>query len=1458
MSHFVDAQAEETENENESDDEPVVKKKKMSSKKTRNISSSDEDDEEDDDDAKAREEMRGFIADEDDGDEEKDESDNEDNKSDKSGSISDDLLEDDLDLVNENMGGHGGGRVEIDDDDEDDRQKIQRDLFNNVDDDDFVVQQSRHARNRSASVSTRSSEDEDDRFIVHDDEEHNRRKRRREKPVRNQAELQEAQEIFGFESEDVLNGMDEMFADLDEEEGGAETGREEHTLIGVMEPDELAKHDIEGRKIIFADMPERFQTRSMPVVPGEDDELKKETLWIQQRAFETGHLISQQDGLGYGVIADGSKAQEDVDQNMPEKIQEVLAFIRNSNFEVPFIAFYRKEQVDEWLRLNDLWTIYEFDEKWLHFRDRKERLRSLYSRMDKFVRDLGQQDELIRPITDKNFQDLQMANNGEEIMDCYEHFQLYYSNFLTRMVQHEIEQIDDPDQRPPALPKQTPRNDRYWSCMLNGPGSVAARFGLTAEQVADNFEYRRHTCTSEQQSPDQVALEFVSTLFADTIAVLDAAVYVLAFQLSREPSVRRKVREAYRQKAKLRVHPTKKGLVEFDETHPLFTRRYLTNKSIRELEKADYLQFEWARKEGLLEMEIYVDESGPESILEEIQAANYFNVDESTDVSAQWNEYRNKALEDCLKILFKYLAKETHEILLREAQECVLREARHNFDQRIQPAKYRPTIAYYSNEDGAEDINANNPQVRVISIVPAADFNGETMAIALDHNGMVYDTCPITFRNRFDQRGNGNTGNVSLRAFIDLCRSHRPHVIAIAAANMRASSIKFEIEKTITEAVDQGRLPEPLPVQYVTTEAAKVYARSKMSETEFPTFSYEIRLGISAGRTLMDPLVEYAHLCNENDEFLGIRIHPLQDHVPKADLRWCYERNFIDHVNEMGVDINYCIEYPHTAGVLQFVCGLGARKANHIMQLLKHQEVVLDARSKLVTLCNLGPTVFVNAAGFIRIDVEKIRENADEYVEQLDGSRVHPETYEWARKMAIDALEFEENNDPTSAIDEIIAQPDRLNDLDLAAFAEELSRQGFGNKELTLYDIRAELNNQYKDLRAAAIPLGGFELFKEIVPNHEAYLEGKLVHGRVQRIQYTRRPYDPGNKFDNPLPTMDQTAFICPHCRLEYPDAGYIMNVHMGSPECRGKPSGVRVQLDDGVSGFIGMKNLSDQRVGDPSEFIRPGQSIACRVLRFDPDKLSCDLSCKGEHLRNGVNNELADNKGPELDPCFDHARMAQDEDAKKQKASKGTRAKTTFTKRVISHQSFHNVTHQDAERMLSTMSQGEAIIRPSSRSINQLSVTWKVADGIYQHVQIIEDKKKHAFDLGKELRIGNEVFEDLDEILARYVTPLAENAREILGHRYFVHELHGDDTSALEAHLRAQYAQTGRNLYVFTTVKQYPGKFLLSYYMGRGSVRHEYVTPTSEGFRYRGHNFPSLEAMIAWFKSHYNDPLHR
>ena len=70
--------------------------------------------------------------------------------------------------------------------------------------------------------------------------------------------------------------------------------------------------------------------------------------------------------------------------------------------------------------------------------------------------------------------------------------------------------------------------------------------------------------------------------------------------------------------------------------------------------------------------------------------------------------------------------------------------------------------------------------------------------------------------------------------------------------------------------------------------------------------------------------------------------------------------------------------------------------------------------------------------------------STEAYVEVLDGSRVHPETYEWARKMAVDALEYDdtaEDANPAGALEEILESPERLKDLDLDAFAEELERQ---------------------------------------------------------------------------------------------------------------------------------------------------------------------------------------------------------------------------------------------------------------------------------------------------------------------------------------------------------------------------------------------------------------------------------
>lgn len=45
---------------------------------------------------------------------------------------------------------------------------------------------------------------------------------------------------------------------------------------------------------------------------------------------------------------------------------------------------------------------------------------------------------------------------------------------------------------------------------------------------------------------------------------------MVAMQIAREPILRRSVREVFYERATISVHPTKKGLKEIDENHPLY------------------------------------------------------------------------------------------------------------------------------------------------------------------------------------------------------------------------------------------------------------------------------------------------------------------------------------------------------------------------------------------------------------------------------------------------------------------------------------------------------------------------------------------------------------------------------------------------------------------------------------------------------------------------------------------------------------------------------------------------------------------------------------------------------------------------------------------------------------------------------------------------------------------------
>ena len=75
------------------------------------------------------------------------------------------------------------------------------------------------------------------------------------------------------------------------------------------------------------------------------------------------------------------------------------------------------------------------------------------------------------------------------------------------------------------------------------------------------------------------------------------------------------------------------------------------------------------------------------------------------------------------------------------------------------------------------------------------------------------------------------------------------------------------------------------------------------------------------------------HLALKQQRCLLVRDCFPQDEVNREDLMEALYLEFVNRVNEVGVDVNKCVAYTHTAPLVQFVCGLGPRKGYHLLRV---------------------------------------------------------------------------------------------------------------------------------------------------------------------------------------------------------------------------------------------------------------------------------------------------------------------------------------------------------------------------------------------------------------------------------------------------------------------------------------------------------------------------------------------
>jgi len=678
------------------------------------------------------------------------------------------------------------------------------------------------------------------------------------------------------------------------------------------------------------------------------------------------------------------------------------------------------------------------------------------------------------------------------------------------MEEDNDEDDDDPeDQEDPEDDdlKHASRNNAYSLCVKYNISGMANRFGLTPEQFGENLRdgYLRNEPEQDPSDVAEVATEYLNAKLINVEDVVKAAVYMVATQIAKEPLVRQTVREIFQERATISVRPTLKGVKEIGEDHEIYTMKYLKDKPIKEFVDEQFVQLQAAAEAKLIDLSVAEDISGQTtnaSFLSEAQ--DLYKMDAFSKSVVNWNKLRSDAVEMAFKkMLFPQLRKETIHKIRGEAVDGIKRSIQRTLYEWIQFAPYTND---FSGED--EDWDCSDG-CRVLGISYSDDMEEAAYGALISQEGEVADFIKLSYLLRrrdahIEKERQGKADDMhNLRRFI---RQKKPHVIAIAANDMNARGVLYDVQEVLKELKEQDDFPDTLEAHLVENSLAKVYANTNKASSDFRDYPQVLKEAISIGRRMQDPLIEFSQLCGPENDILCMRYHPMQDLVGEEGFLEAVNLEFINRVNEVGVDINECVSHQHKSNLVQFVGGLGPRKGANLLKTLRGMtHPRLENRQQLVTSCHMGPKVFINCAGFIKIDTSALGDS-EIYVEVLDGSRIHNEAYEWARKMAVDALEYDEDEgNPASALEDILRQPDKLDELNLDAFAEELERQGFGNKQITLYDIRNELNAMYKDQRVAFMPPNEEEVFNMLTKESpKTFFIGKLVLVTVVRFRYKK------------------------------------------------------------------------------------------------------------------------------------------------------------------------------------------------------------------------------------------------------------------------------------------------------------------------------------------------------------------
>lgn len=371
-----------------------------------------------------------------------------------------------------------------------------------------------------------------------------------------------------------------------------------------------------------------------------------------------------------------------------------------------------------------------------------------------------------------------------------------------------------------------------------------------------------------------------------------------------------------------------------------------------------------------------------------------------------------------------------------------------------------------------------------------------------------------------------------------------------------------------TEEVVAGFIKKSgLDINYtiVNEAGASVYSASKLATEEYPDLDVTVRGAMSLGRRLQDPLAELVKIPTKS-----IGVGQYQHDINQGLLESALDNVVEDCVNRVGVDLNTA-----SPSLLAHVAGINMGIAKNIVAY-REENGIFSERKQLKKVPKLGEKTYNQCAGFCRISGGK---------NPLDGTSVHPESYEAAeemlRKLGIDKADIAGGG--YGDIDDKIWQVYGVTEKPAApkTRAKGLAALAQLNVE---DDKKKPKRNMKKAIEAMAKDLGVGELtLKDIVEE-------------VKKPGRDPREDAPPVVFRNDVKSFDDL-------KIDMELEGTVRNV---------VDFGAFVDIGVKNDGLVHISEMSKKGfVKHPMDVVSVGDTVKVRIIKIDYDKKRVGLSMK-------------------------------------------------------------------------------------------------------------------------------------------------------------------------------------------------------------------------------------------------------